>query len=268
MIMNAMLKRSALLAAMLFSILATAGTVPITFVVDMQYQISHGNFKPAAGVVEIHGSWNGWVVGTGLTNSPSNTNVYSNTLNLSGSPGDPFEFKFVYNNNDGAGNHWELPISAGGTNRSWILAYSAETYPGVYFSDISSASGQAVTFKVDMHRQLLDGNFNPSIDQVQARGTFQMPSNWVGAEFVLTNSSANPTVYTGTYSISNVPPNTQFDYKFVTVSGGVINWENPTTEGGSPTRCQEPVDHATDTEWEHSHLSFPVRGGANVRRPI
>jgi hypothetical protein len=63
------------------------------------------------------------------------------------------------------------------------------------------------------------GNFNPdSGDTVEAQGTF---NSWT-AGFILTNSTANPNVYTGTYVDNADGPGASIQYQYVLNSS---TWE-------------------------------------------
>src|SRR5262245_29787136 len=131
---------------------AFAGSV--TFQVNMGTQISWGNFKPTTGTVTARGSFNGWTPGFALTNSPGNTNVYVGTTEVSGLVGSTVEYKFAFNNNDGGGDQWELPVSTAGENRTFILEPSPQVLPVRHFNDLAQGSPTvAVTFQVDMSVQ-------------------------------------------------------------------------------------------------------------------
>jgi hypothetical protein len=91
-----------------------------------------------------------------------------------------------------------------------------------------AASAVPVTFTVNMSVQAALGNFTPGTDLVEARGSFNVDAynNWV-AGFFLTNSPANPAIYTGTWDITNAPgsyPNYKFVYD--RQSDSSVNWES------------------------------------------
>jgi hypothetical protein len=105
-------RRSGLSAMLLLGFVMAAGAVPVTFQVNMEVQTIVGTFNPAAGhTVELHGSFDGWGPGVTLSQSLTNTNVYTATVDLSGMPGSTVQFKYVINQagtlvweNDGVGS--------------------------------------------------------------------------------------------------------------------------------------------------------------------
>jgi hypothetical protein len=83
------------------------------------------------------------------------------------------------------------------------------------------ATSTPVTFQVDLSYA---PNFNPAVDVVEARGSFQSPT-WT-AGFKLTNSPSNTNVFKGVYPLFQ-PPGTYFEYKFLILDNGVTErWES------------------------------------------
>jgi hypothetical protein len=198
-------------AGLLLCTAVGAYAVPVTFQVNMTYQISQGGYTPG-NQVAARGSFNGW--GT-LLLVDDGTGVYTNTTEVAGSAGDTIEYKY-WNNGDGTGDNWE-----GGNNRTFTLEASAQTLPVRYFNDVWGGGPEIpVTFQVDMSVQIANGAFSTVNDLVQARGSFQTPT-WSGepTAFYLTNNGAN--IYTNTYGISNTPPNSPFEYKFFVATNGI-----------------------------------------------
>jgi hypothetical protein len=101
--------------------------IPVTFRVNMGVQIARGNFDPTAGTVTLAGPFNNWSTSaTTLTNSPTETNVWLGTVNITtASPGGSVPFKFLMNGT------WET-----GDDRTFILASSAQTLPIEYFDRV------------------------------------------------------------------------------------------------------------------------------------
>jgi hypothetical protein len=202
-------------AGLLLCTAVGASAVPVTFQVNMSYQISLGNFVPGNRVA-ARGSFNGW--GTfDLVND--GTGVYTNTLDIAGSPTDTFDYKY-WNNGNGTGDNWENAIG----NRTFTLGSSAQTLPVKYFDDNWGTLPQppvAITFQVDMSVQSTKGAFDSANDLVEARGSFQSPTGWSGEPnaFYLTNNGAG--VYTNTYIISNTPASYDIQYKFFLATNGV-----------------------------------------------
>jgi len=206
-------------AGLLLCTAVGAYAVPVTFQVNMTYQISQGGYTPG-NQVAARGSFNGW--GT-LLLVDDGTGVYTNTTEVAGSAGDTIEYKY-WNNGDGTGDNWE-----GGNNRTFTLEASAQTLPVRYFNDVWGGGLEIpITFQVDMSVQIANGALNTANDLVQARGSFQTPT-WSGepTAFYLTNNGAN--IYTNTYGISNTPPNSPFEYKFFVATNGIDTgngWES------------------------------------------
>jgi len=209
-------------AGLLLASLGSAPAVPVTFQVNMDYQINiMAAFDPATGTVTCRGSFNGWGSGFVLTNSPANTNLYTGTIDIAGSPGTTYEYKFVFNNNTGGGDQWE---TVGTPNRYFKLGSAAQVIPEAYYADTWGGGPSVdVSFKVDMSAQIGAGNFNPLTDFVEVRGSF---TGWGGGT-VLTNDPAQPHIYSGAYTEFTLPPGAIREYKFVYVdSVAVAHWES------------------------------------------
>jgi hypothetical protein len=189
----------------------------ITFRLDMGIQILLGNFNPAAGSVNIAGAFNNWSASaTPLTNSITDTNVWSTTLSFSGADASPVDFKFIMSGT------WENNnVGPGGTqNRVVTLAKTDQVLPVIYFNNVTNVPVPTpLDFQVNLAVQTALGNFNPSTDTVEARGSFN--NNWAGG-FVLTNSPDNPNLFSGTWVDSTDVVGATIQYQFV-LNGGT--WE-------------------------------------------
>lgn len=202
------------LPEMYFNDVQAAPTVNVTFSVDMTVQIANGAFTPG-GVVEARGSFqtpNPWSGGFTLTNDPAaqNPNIYSGTYSVSNTAaGGTVSYKFVKNNGE-----WE-----GRSDRSFKMPTTATNLPVVFFNDELPVK-ISVTFQVDMSVQILTGAFDPSLDTVQARGSFQSPTAWTGG-FTLTNdpAAANTNIFIGVYETGHAAGTVEY-YKFVIVKYG------------------------------------------------
>jgi hypothetical protein len=82
----------------------------------------------------------------------------------------------------------------------------------------SAASAAMVTFQVNMKFQMSLGNFNPAVDSLFVRGSFQ---GWAGYGNRLTDAN-NDSIYTGQWDIAAGA----IEYKFVNCRGGSDTWEN------------------------------------------
>jgi hypothetical protein len=195
---------------------STSVTNAITFQLNMSIQIAQGNFDPASGTVNIAGEFNNWTAGANvLTNSPADTNLWVTTIVLSGAVGAPVNYKYIMNgtwenNNVGPG---------GAQNRTLNLARTNQTLPQVYFNNASTLPVPTpLVFQVNMAAQTALGNFSPDTDMVEARGTF---NGW-SAGFGLTNSPANPYLFSGTWVDTADTVGAMVQYQFV-ISG--TTWE-------------------------------------------
>jgi hypothetical protein len=201
-------------AQVVVTIDSTSG-VPITFQVDMGYQINLGQFN-ADGTdhIEVQSGFNssGTWGGHELTKVPGTT-LYQNSFAItSPSPGNIVEYKFHIS---GTHETWENLGWYPNGNRRFMLTSSAETLPTAYFNDAWAGNpGIAVTVQVDMSAQVGAGNFVPGPDTVEAQGAF----NNAWSAFPLTNdpSASNPNLYSGTYVETVRAPGTRIEYKFHT----------------------------------------------------
>jgi hypothetical protein len=181
----------------------------ITFQVDMSVQIAQGNFDPSSGTVNLAGEFNGWnSTATPMTNSPTDTNIWVMTIPLSGAPGTSIGYKFIMNGT------WEGNVGPNGSqNRALVLQTTNQVLPAVYFNNQSSAPVSIpIEFQVDLAVQIALGNFNPTTDYVEARGSFN--NDWAGG-FSLTNSPAAPNIYTGVFVDTGDVIGTAMSFKFV-----------------------------------------------------
>lgn len=95
-------------------VIASTPLVPITFRVDMSYQIQKGNFEPSVNFVDIAGTFNGWGAEPDYLTDSEQDSVYS--IILDGfRPSETIEFKFRI---DGAWDGRE-EFPGGGPNRSY-----------------------------------------------------------------------------------------------------------------------------------------------------
>lgn len=197
----------------------------ITFQVDMEAQITLGNYIPGQ-PLRVSGVFNGWGAGDDLTNDPPST-VYSQTVPVAGFPGSAINgYKFRANDgweNDGVG-------PGGAQNRSFVLAGGDQVLPLVYYNNLEpNVPTNAVTFQVDMTAQILLGNFTPG-QFIRVSGNMYSPTYGDGRD--LTNNPALSGNASNIYStVIDVIANAgqTYEYKF-RANGG---WESPTSTGGN-----------------------------------
>jgi len=113
----------------------------------------------------------------GLDPAVGGINTVTGTMDITGSPGAPFEHKFVINREGTL--VWEGNVGPGGGfgNRIFTLAETAQVLPVVYFDNLSvdPGAGVNVTFRVNMSVQSALGMFDPAAGTMTVAGQF---NNW------------------------------------------------------------------------------------------
>jgi hypothetical protein len=215
--------------------LAANAQINVTFQVDMGYQITLGKFVPGTDTVQARGSLQGWDPGITLTSSPGNPNLYTGTYAGTDAPGTAEFYKFFVAGGNGSLG-WENNAPTGSGNREYTLTSSGntQTLPVVYFNDQPPPppipTTNMVTFQVDMAAQIFLGKFDPAVDTIEARGSFQ-DQDWT-AGFQLTNSPGATNVFTGVYPVTDAA-GTAEHFKFIVDGGnGPLGWESPASTGG------------------------------------
>lgn len=125
---------------------AAQALTPVTFQVDMSVQTAVGSFNPAAGdyVSVASDLLNNWSTSASvLTNSASNTNLYTRSFNLTNATGSTVNYKFFM------GGIWENNgVGPGGAQNRWFtLAGTPQTLPVVYFDNLTNAASLQSTQK-------------------------------------------------------------------------------------------------------------------------
>ena len=154
---------------------ARAASTIITFSVDMATNLANGTFNPPppAGTgtdsVYVNGTFYGWSgLGLQLVQEGSST-VWTNSFNdTSDANGGVVSYRFQRNtggyestaswDNRGA----QLPSTSGA---SLVL-------PTPYYGDVGPGEVVNVTFQVDMSEEIQLGHFDPKVNQVDVRGSF------------------------------------------------------------------------------------------------
>jgi hypothetical protein len=197
----------------------------VKFQLDMTAQVVLGTFDPNTGYVRVSGGFNNWSGSLDFTNdlaaTGSATNIFSQTLEISGFPGSqPGNYKF----RSPIGDTWEtIP-----DRPSFTLVGGDQVLPVVYWNNQAPATptNGLVVFQVDMTPQVLTGGFINGTDEVRVSGAF---NGWGNGD-LLTNDAAilnnGSNVYSTTLSITDFP-NTAFRYKFRARGG----WESAAIHG-------------------------------------
>jgi len=222
---------------------------PVTFSVDMNFEITKGSFVVGTDVVNVAGSFNGW--GGDPLSDDNADGIYEGTFDIAAGS---IEYKFHIN-----GTAWE-----GVANRTYTVMEGANTIPTVWFNDQEPVpiTDVEVLLQVDMSVQLLNGNFDPGAgDLIVVRGGSPVYGDWGGA-VAMTLDPAQTNVYTHIGTFDNAAIGVATEYKFVILTGGDPNaaiWE------GSPNRSWTPTGTEPDDDSNgYGEILVPVQYFADV----
>ncbi len=235
---------------LLFGSIALTQANLVTYRVDMSVQTALGNFNPASDRVLVAGSFSNpdWIppltTAFVLTNDPGNPGIYQNTFNNDVAVGVTESHKFIIDvGGTATALNWEtIP------DRTFQVTAGDQVLPIVFYNNVSDANtlvATQVTFSVNMSVQTALGNFNPGTDFVYVAGDV-FNNNWAVGAQVLTNSSSDPEVWTGTFNLTNTVGAT-VNYKFImnTFTAGET-WEaNGVGPGGAQNRQFTYTNQAT-----------------------
>jgi hypothetical protein len=183
--------------------------VNVTFQVNMATQIAAHNFDPTAGdAIESRGAFNGWSGGFVLEPSADNPDVYVGTTSVPDAPGSQIEYKFHIARGNG-GEQWEND-----PNRKFVQATADQTLPAVYFNNVTGTPIKAaLNLAVDMSAQISGGKFDPTAQEVWARGN---KIGWgnppEGLQLIADASRAG--VYTNTIVMDGAITGDSIEFKF------------------------------------------------------
>ena len=203
-------------------------TTQVTFRVNMGVQIALGNFIPPNGdVVYVAGDpLNNWTAGASvLAPNGTDTNIYEGTFNVTTTVGTTVNYKYIMNTFVG-GQQWEVNgVGPNGVqNRQFAFTNVATTLPLVYFNNITNSSSLVatqITFAVNLAERIARGTFDPGAGTVSVAG--DAINNWSPITSYLTQSASNPSLWTGTFTITNTV-GAPVNFKYVLNGGGT--WEN------------------------------------------
>lgn len=245
-----MILRKLVLSTFVFFTALAATAVPVTFQVNMGYQISQGAFDPAIpeNKVEVRGSFNNWGGGFALSPSATDPNLYVGTTDITGASGSTVEYKFVTVSGDTL--NWESS-----NNRAFTMPTAAQTVPVAYFNNQWDGAPLNVTFQVNMASQIAAHAFDPTVDTVNVRGEF---NSW--GTTALTPDATNPDVYVATVEVPQAP-GSQVQYKFHIARGaGGETWEH------DPNRQfqQKDTDQTLPVVYFNNVTGVPVKAKLDV----
>ncbi|MEP0985135.1 alpha-amylase family glycosyl hydrolase [Ekhidna sp.] len=127
-----------LVVSLLFTVSVFAQGIPITFEVNMSYQIQQGKFDPENEFVDIAGTFNSWGSTLNKLTDADGDSIWSTTLNVFTS-GQNIEFKFRYN------GEWDdrEEFPGAGNNRTHTVSSGEETL-AFWYNDEEPPTGPAV----------------------------------------------------------------------------------------------------------------------------
>jgi hypothetical protein len=117
----------------------------VTFKVNLAAQIARGTFDPNADTVTVAGdAINNWSPTVSmLTQTPTNTSVWSGTFDITNTVGNAINYKFTLNN----GATWENNgVGPNGANdRQFIFTNVTTVLPDVYFNNLGNLGALAIS---------------------------------------------------------------------------------------------------------------------------
>lgn len=219
---------------LMLGFVTTAFSAQVTFQVNMSAQTSLGNFNPASDTLVVAGDLiNGWSTSASpLAPSPSDSNIWTGTFEVSGTAGATAQYKFVMITT--SATTWEGNVGPGGANgnRTFTLADTDQTLPVVFFNNVTGGTTVStdVTFQINMSVQVALGSFDPGSGTVSVAGEF---NGWSASDFALTQSVSDLDLWVGTRTLTGAADST-VSYKFV-MNGGT--WEGNVGPGGTQNRA-------------------------------
>jgi hypothetical protein len=120
-------------------------TTQVTFKVNLAAQIARGAFDPNVGTVSVAGdilnNWN--PLTSALTQTLTNTSVWSGTFDVTNTVGAPVNYKFVLN----GGGTWEDDGVGpnGANNRQFIFTNLTTVLPDVYFNNLGNLGALTIS---------------------------------------------------------------------------------------------------------------------------
>ena len=188
--------------------------VEVTFNCNMSVQMKRGTFA-ATDSVWVRGNFNDWAGKTFLLTDPDGDSVYSGLYN-NFTVGQNLIFKYVH-----SPDVWES---------TWNRTLTVEIGPNstsACWEDVCVYKPSKiikVAFSVNMELERLSGLFNPAINKVSVRGSF---NGW--GETMMTPSTANPDLYeVVTDVIASVDEIISFKFFYSPGTWEVNNLDGPT----------------------------------------
>ncbi len=215
---------------LLLSIMAIA-TLGVVQAKKVKFQVDMTGKTISANGVHVAGSFQGWSPSaTPMTNGGSG-DIYSVIVDIPA--GTYYEFKFINDNNWGAGEESipsickkESPANGGSNGNRWFFIDSAANdttvFPAILFGGSAPAGMFAVRFAVDMKNETVSAN------GVHIAGTAVMP-NWTPSANNMANLFPNNKVYEYIAYLA------AGSYEFKYVNGN--DWNSPSVPENVPSGC-------------------------------
>jgi hypothetical protein len=239
-----------------------AGKVDVTFNVNMNVKRIEGSFIPATQKVYVRGNFNGWGEVDQMTD-PDGDYTYTAVIE-SLDIGSTLYFKFFH-----TPATWES-----GPNREYIVPNVNSEFTDWFDRDsVVTATGDGnILFQVDMSVMSEIGIFDPVVDKLQVRGSF---NGWSGADpprSHMNQDFANPDLWFLNVPFTNVGINELQEYKFYvdlqTPGIWTDGWERPPSRGGGNRVI--PFLAQLDQEapyyfYDDVHPDYVIESGKNIQ---
>lgn len=237
----------------------SAQTPLLEFRCNMSVQIKRGTFNPATDSVWVRGNFNDWAGKSTTLIDPDGDSIYSRVFYDKFSVGQSLVFKYVH-----SPDVWEA------TGNRTLTVASGANLTSAYWEDVSVYKPTKiikVAFSVNMELERLSGLFNPAVNQVSVRGSF---NGW--GESLMTPSTANADLYEvttdviaavdekvsfkffyspGTWEVNNLTDMTQNDRYFIVTQAvydsGAMAYDAVGFNNGDITDPLYPDAHITFT---------------------
>ncbi|MHB2150208.1 carbohydrate-binding module family 20 domain-containing protein [Calditrichota bacterium LG25] len=219
-------------------------SVMLTLNVNMRVQVLEGNFDPTNDFVVAAGSFQGWNPAASAPMDDSDgDSIYTGTYKVPANA--RYEYKFVIN-----ASNWEST-----PNRAVVVDTTDKEVPPVYFNDdsvVTIKKNGNVKFSVNTDVLIEVGLFDPSVDSVHVRGSFNGWNSDDAARSHMNQNLSNPLNWFLNVPFESFGVGDPLYYKFwIKKADNVINgvawndtWERPThTGGGNRTAYFEGTDN-------------------------
>ena len=202
----------------------TGTSTSVTFNVDM-HGPANSTFDPASNKVFVAGNFTSWQNGAIEMTDPDGDTTYSVTVNNIKS-GQLLQYKFVFSATDAPSGTWESPtegtdIFGSDKNRIYGVSDSGNTVTRFWNNtnpNVTTANGN-IFFEVDMSVATELGVFNPDVDSVQIRGSFNGWSDTQPEKALMNQNPADPNDWYLNVPFTKEILNGEQHYKFFIKNG-------------------------------------------------